>query len=367
MERVKPFNSSAATPLPEEKPFEREYVDYVRSKKEQVTQEKRRPLQFVAVDEKMVRIKEIVDQIANANVSVLITGESGTGKEVIARMIHAASNRNNEKFVAINCAAVPANLLESELFGHEKGSFTGAHQRHLGKFEQANSGTLLLDEITETDVGIQAKLLRALQEKEIERVGGQGPVKVDARIIATSNRDVVAAVKKSEFREDLYYRLNVIKLVIPPLRERVADVVALSQFFLEKYRVEYDRPNLVLSEDAIQKLKKYSWPGNVRELQNVIQRAILMSQGTMIMANDIPVNTKVNVNDSLDWIEALPLGRPMREVETHFIIETLKYHNGNRTHAARTLGISLRTLRNKINEFTAAGYEVPAPTIGKAL
>jgi transcriptional regulator with PAS, ATPase and Fis domain len=190
---------------------------------------------------------------------------------------------------------------------------------------------------------------------------------VDARIIATSNRDVVAAVKKSEFREDLYYRLNVIKLVIPPLRERPKDVVALAQYFLDKYREEYKRPGLVLSDDAILKLKKYSWPGNVRELQNVIQRAILMSQGTIIMPNDVPVNTKINVRESLDWVEALPLGRPMREVETHFIIETLKYHNGNRTHAAKTLGISLRTLRNKINEFTASGYEVPAPTIGKAL
>ena len=350
------------------KPNSNDYLAYLRARKldEQAVRKSVGQTTFITSDEKMRRICEVVDQIANANVSVLICGESGTGKEVIARMIHEASNRKDKPFVAVNCAAVPGALLESELFGHEKGSFTGAHQRHTGKFEQANGGTLLLDEITETEPALQAKLLRALQEREIERIGGTGPIAVDTRIIATTNRDIGAAVKDGSFRQDLYYRLNVIKLVVPPLRERHRDIEALAESFLKQFSLQFNRPSVRFSYDAMAKLVKYPWPGNVRELQNTVQRAVLMSQNEVILPKDIPL-TSLTTSDTTDWIKTLPLGRPMRDVERCFIIETLKYHNGNRTHAAKTLGISLRTLRNKINEFTAGGFEVPPPTTGKAL
>lgn len=362
-------NQSAARVITNAQPNPHEFLDYVRSRKSDVMG----PISvggsfFVTADDKMKRVCEIVGQIANANVSVLITGESGTGKEVIARMIHETSSRRDKPFVAVNCAAVPATLLESELFGHERGSFTGADQRHVGKFELANKGTLLLDEVTEIEPGLQAKLLRALQEKEIERVGGNGPIPIDTRIIATSNRDIAATVKQGGFRQDLFYRLYVINLEIPPLRARRRDIELLGKHFLEQFSTSFGRPGMSFSNDALDKLLQHSWPGNVRELQNIIQRSVLMSKSNVVTANDIPLSTAMaSTVGSLDWVKTLPLGRQMRDVERHFIIETLKHHSGNRTHAAKTLGISLRTLRNKINEFTAAGHEIPAPTTGKAL
>jgi two-component system response regulator AtoC len=252
------------------------------------------------------------------------------------------------------------------LFGHEKGSFTGAHQRHVGKFEQADKGTLLLDEITEIEAGLQAKLLRVLQEKEIERIGGNGPVKVNTRIIATTNRDIKSIVNSGNFRQDLYYRLYVIHLEVPPLRERVKDVELMSKYFLKKFCFDFSKPEVQFSDEAMGKLKAYSWPGNVRELQNVIQRSLLMCKANIITAQDLALS-RDKVKSNMEWIKGLPVGRKLHEVEIHFILETLKKHNGNRTHAAKTLGISLRTLRNKINEFTVLGYEVPAPTTGKAL
>ena len=320
---------------------------------------------FLAADAKMVRIKDIVEQIKEAAVPVLITGESGTGKEVIARAIHAHSLRKDQPFVAVNCAALPANLLESELFGHEKGSFTGAHQRHLGKFEQATNGTLLLDEVTEMDIALQAKLLRALQEKEIERIGGQGPIAINTRIIATTNRDITMAVTKGQFRQDLYYRLHVIQLEVPALRERPKDIEILASHFLRQYCVQFAKGNMELTSDARAKLRSHSWPGNVRELQNVIQRAVLLTAGTQVSAAHLPIETDHMV-PGFDWVTHLPIGRPLRDLETKFILETLRHHQGNRTHAAKTLGISLRTLRNKINEFTAEGIEVTAPVTGRA-
>jgi transcriptional regulator with PAS, ATPase and Fis domain len=322
--------------------------------------------EFIFADEKMLRIKEIVEQIAHTDVPVLITGESGTGKEVIARMIHRTSNRQEKPFVAINCAAVPASLLESELFGFEKGSFTGANQRHVGKFEQASKGTLLLDEITETDKSLQAKLLRALQEKEIERIGGEGPIAVDSRIIATTNRDISASVAEGKFREDLFYRLYVLHIEVPPLRQRPKDIEVLARHFLKTYAKQYREGAMNFSADVMNRLTKYSWPGNVRELQNAIQRAVVMAQGDMVTIDCFDFDKSKPVQDN-DWVKHLPIGRKMRVVETQFIIETLKYHQGNRTHAAKTLGISLRTLRNKINEFTHEGFEVPQPTLGKAI
>ncbi len=337
-----------------------EYLNYVQKSREVDS------CNFIFADERMLRIKEIVDQIADANVPVLITGESGTGKEVIARMIHKTSKRRENPFAAINCAALPINLLESELFGYEKGAFTGANNRHIGKFEQANGGTLLLDEVTETDQALQAKLLRALQEKEIERIGGTGSVPIDTRIIATSNRDIAQTVNEGKFRQDLFYRLYVIHLEIPPLRERPKDIEILIRHFLKKFSMQYRNQQLTISADAMSNLMRYPWPGNVRELQNVLQRAVLMAQSTMLTSDDFNLEPRTIATD-LDWIKHLPLGQKMRTVETHFILETLREHNGNRTHSAKTLGISLRTLRNKINEFMNEGFEVPQPTIGKPL
>lgn len=360
---------SLASPLTEnlasERPSPVDYLNFVQERRSLMAQENEET-GFVAVDEKMCRIRDIIQQIANTNVPVLITGESGTGKEVVAQAIHRASNRQDKPFVAVNCAAIPSPLLESELFGHEKGSFTSAHQRHVGKFEQAMGGTLLLDEVTEIEVPLQAKLLRVLQEKQIERVGGSGPIDVDVRIIATTNRDIVSNVAQGMFRKDLYYRLYVIQIEIPPLRERQKDITVLAEHFLRMYAQQAGRADLRISAEAMRKLVAYPWPGNVRELQNVIQRVVLLAQSSVITGDTLPLEGEKPA-DELNWVKHLPIGRPMKDIETQFILETLKYHHGNRTHAAKTLGISLRTLRNKINEFHAEGREVMEPSLGKIL
>jgi two-component system response regulator AtoC len=259
---------------------------------------------------------------------------------------------------------LPPNLLESELFGFEKGSFTGANQQHIGKFEQASGGTLLLDEITEMDINLQAKLLRALQEREIQRIGGREVISINTRIIATTNANLSQAVANGKFRQDLYYRLHVIPLQIPPLRERPKDIALLSNHFLNKFAKDYRKGELQFTDNAVRKIMSYSWPGNIRELQNIVQRSVLMTTNDFVDDKDIPIDVNSTVKNR-DWISALPIGTLLHDLETHFILETLKSHNGNRTHAAKTLGISLRTLRNKINEYTAAGYSVQAPTSGK--
>jgi DNA-binding NtrC family response regulator len=343
-------------------PTSSDYLQYVQGQKE-----KSQGALFLAADEQMVRIREVIEQIRETTVPVLITGESGVGKEVIARAIHRTSVRAAGPFVAVNCAALPPNLLESELFGHEKGAFTGAVQRHIGKFEQADAGTLLLDEVTEMDPGLQAKLLRALQEREIERIGGTGPIQVKTRIIATTNRDIAQAVATGQFRQDLFYRLHVIQLEVPALRARGKDIEVLARHFLADYCNQFGKEIMELAPDALAKLKGHTWPGNVRELQNVIQRAVLLTAGRSLTAADLPIERDAEAEKrGGDWIEHLPIGRQLRELETQFILETLKHHQGNRTHAARTLGISLRTLRNKINEFTAEGLEVTQPLTGRA-
>lgn len=340
------------------------YLDFIQHRKGR-RPDRDKPL-FDSADEKMARIQDIIWQIADTNVPVLITGESGSGKEVIARAIHQAAGTEGRPFVAVNCAAMPAALLESELFGHEKGSFTGAHQKHIGKFEQAQNGTLLLDEITEIDIALQAKLLRVLQEKEVERVGGTQPISVNTRVIATTNRDIISAVSQGRFRQDLYYRLYVLHLEIPPLRERPKDIELLANKFLDDCRKNFNRPSLVFSPEAMEKMRNHQWPGNVRELQNVVQRAVILSAQDVIKESSIPVDGEEAPMISMDWINSLPIGQTLKTVETHFILETLKNHHGNRTHAAKTLGISLRTLRNKINEFTAEGYDVTAPVNGRS-
>ncbi|WP_411288949.1 sigma-54 interaction domain-containing protein, partial [Phenylobacterium sp.] len=329
---------------------------------------------MVVNDPAMTAVLAMADQIAGSDASILITGESGSGKEVIARYVHMKSRRANRPFISVNCAAIPENLLESELFGHEKGAFTGAVARRIGKFEEANGGTLLLDEISEMDGRLQAKLLRALQEREIDRVGGSKPVKVDIRILATSNRDLALAVKDGSFREDLLYRLNVVNLRLPPLRERPGDVLALADHFVKKYAVANGVAERPLSQEARRRLGVHRWPGNVRELENAMHRAVLLSVGPEIeeLAIRLPDGQPLAAADPhLRAAQAASfaaesatrgfVGQTVAAMEQQLIIDTLEHCLGNRTHAANILGISIRTLRNKLKEYTEAGVAVPAP------
>lgn len=320
---------------------------------------------FLTADEKMKRIQDIVWQIADTSVPALITGESGSGKEVIARAIHDAGQIQDRPMVIVNCASMPEGVLESELFGFEKDAFPGAHQAQMGKFEQANGGTIILDEITELNPTLQAKILRVLQDKEIERVGGTQRIPVNTRIIASSSKDILGLVQKGQFRQDLYYRLYVIQIEVPSLRERSKDIPLLAEHFLSRFAKENGK-QLAFTSEAMAILTDHNWPGNVRELENIIQRAAIMADGTTIEKQHLPINQEEPKATAAEWVQALPIGETLRTVETQFILETLKSHQGNRTHAAKTLGISLRTLRNKINEFTAEGYEVMAPQSGRA-
>ncbi|MEQ8392421.1 MAG: sigma-54 dependent transcriptional regulator [Thalassospira sp.] len=387
-------------------------------------------------DARMAETLRLASQVANSSASILITGESGTGKEIISRFVHRKSNRADKQFFAVNCAAIPDNLLESELFGHEKGAFTGAQARRIGKFEEANGGTLLLDEISEMDVRLQAKLLRAIQEKEIDRLGGKAPVKIDVRILATSNRNLEAEVNAGNFREDLYFRLNVVNLDIPALRERPDDIPVLAEFFVKKYSEANDVAVRPISPLAIARLQSHHWRGNVRELENTMHRAVLIAGPTEIGPEAImlsgspnsehtpapapqaptapapsPASARANsayasanaaygaassayqpspqtqppaqapitpetINDdgaagsdaegaSGDGSATAGLvGRTVAHVERDLIIDTLKHCFGNRTHAANILGISIRTLRNKLRQYTDDGLAVPAPGDG---
>lgn len=327
-------------------------------------------------DEAMDHVVKLAQQIAGSDASVLITGESGTGKEVIARYVHARSNRAKKPFISVNCAAIPEALLESELFGHEKGSFTGAVARRIGKFEEATGGTLLLDEISEMDVRLQAKLLRAIQERVIDRVGGTKPVPVDIRIIATSNRNLVEAAREGTFREDLLFRLNVVNLKIPPLRERPADVIELAGYFIKKYSEANGLAVRPLSAEARRALSLNRWQGNVRELENTIHRAVLLTSGDEIgvdglmtpdgaRLDQMPASPVVaHASIAAEQVTRALVGRTVADVERDLILETLKHCLGNRTHAANILGISIRTLRNKLNEYSSDGVPVPPPNGG---
>ncbi len=301
------------------------------------------------------------EQVARSGASVLITGESGTGKEVVARHIHRHSKRSTGPFVALNCAAIPEQLLESELFGHEKGAFSGAVARRVGKFEAANGGTLLLDEISEMDVRLQAKLLRAIQEREIDRLGGNAPVRVDVRILATSNRDLTSEIEGKRFREDLYFRLNVVGLHLPPLRERPADILALAAHYAIRYAEINGLPSRPLSPGSLAKLGAQPWRGNVRELENTIHRAVLLATGETIEVEAID-SPKVQTRETASWLSASTLvGKRVEDVERELILQTLLHTFGNRTHAAVILGISIRALRNKLRDYVQAGVAVPAP------
>ncbi len=326
---------------------------------------------MIASDPAMQAIIKMADQIAPSTATVLITGESGTGKEVISRYIHEHSKRSEQVFISLNCAAIPENLLESELFGHEKGAFTGAVTRRIGKFEEASGGTLLLDEISEMPLAMQAKLLRAIQERVIDRVGGKSPVPVDLRLIATSNRDLEAEIKLGNFREDLYFRLNVINLHLPALRDRPSDIIPLAKMFADKYSEENGLDfNKELSDEAINKLKNHNWQGNVRELENTMHRAVLISTANniepeAIMLSGGSISNTVNIektdseeiansaehDDGMENAMAAFAPQTVSDMEKDLIFKTLDHCLGNRTHAAKILGISIRTLRNKLKQY----------------
>jgi two-component system response regulator FlrC len=315
--------------------------------------------ELVFRDVGMRELLAVARQIAPADASVLITGESGTGKEMLARYLHRHSRRSEQRLVSVNCAAIPENLLESELFGHEKGAFTGAVVRRVGKFEEADGGTLLLDEISEMHPRLQAKLLRAIQEREIDRLGSTAPIKVDIRLIATSNRDLEAEVAAGRFREDLWFRLNVVNLHLPPLRERPADIVMLADHFAAKYTAINGLPYRRLSSVAITLLKSHHWRGNVRELENCMHRAVLLATGDEIGADDLVLQGSGPTSADQPLV-----GRTVAEVERDLILNTIRYTSGNRTIAAAILGISIRTLRNKLRQYGEEGLPVPQPSPG---
>jgi DNA-binding NtrC family response regulator len=325
-------------------------------------------------DPRMGQTLKLAEQVAGSDASIMITGESGTGKELIARFIHNKSKRSDKRFVAVNCAAIPENLLESELFGHEKGAFTGAVARRIGKFEEANGGTLLLDEISEMDVRLQSKLLRVLQEKELDRVGGNQPIKVDVRILATSNRAMEEEVRKGTFREDLYYRLNVVNLALPALRERPLDILTLADHFAKRYSEANAIQLKPISAEVRQMLTRHVWRGNVRELENCMHRAVLLSTGAeigpdaVILSGANPVGTNPDpvvaqaanaAAQVMGGAKSNLVGKTVAEVERDLIIDTLSHCLGNRTHAANILGISIRTLRNKLKQYVDEGVDVP--------
>ncbi len=332
---------------------------YKNGDKEYQGNKKGRYVNIVSQDKNVLSLIDLAKQVADSSASVFIHGESGTGKELFARYIHQNSKRRNGPFIAINCAALPESLLESEMFGHEKGAFTGAVSKKPGKFEIADGGTLLLDEITEMALHLQSKLLRVLQEREVDRVGGLRPVSVDVRVIATSNRDISKAIEKEQLREDLFYRLNIIPIRIPPLRERYSDIDLLAQYFIEKYN-EIDNCNVKsLTREALESLNALPLKGNVRELENIIHRAVLLSDGTTIKKEDLLLDETISgghgtSGDGSQEEKGFPkdlVPEPLREVEKKMIFHTLDKTKGNRTHAAKMLGISVRTLRNKINEY----------------
>jgi DNA-binding NtrC family response regulator len=329
---------------------------------------------FIARDPSMQPLLQMVERVGGSDASILITGESGTGKEVMAQYIHRKSRRATGNFVSVNCAAIPDNLLESELFGHEKGAFTGAVARRIGKFEEANGGTLLLDEISEMDIRLQAKLLRAIQEREIDRVGGTQPIKIDIRLVATSNRNLEEEVKAKRFREDLYFRLNVVNLHLPALRNRVADILPLAAYFAKKYAKANGLAEREISPEASAALQAHHWRGNVRELENTMHRAVLLAHGTVIEPDAIMLSGQSFAPDKTSAAEIAAqvatgrpsssaagamVGRTVADVERDLIIDTLSHCLGNRTHAANILGISIRTLRNKLKQYSDEGIPVP--------
>jgi DNA-binding NtrC family response regulator len=308
--------------------------------------------EIVSASPKMETVKKMVLKVARSNSTVLVRGESGTGKELIARAVHNQSPRATEMFQAVNCAAINENLLESELFGHEKGSFTGAHAEKKGLFEIADRGTLFLDEIAELDVGIQAKLLRALQERKIRRVGGTHEINVDVRVIAATNRDLRAMVSDGRFRDDLYYRINVLSIDVPPLRERREDIPVLIEYFLKKHTKNTSRLVTGLTSETKKLMNDYSWPGNVRQLESAIERAILLSEGDQITPDDLPTEVRQEVGPAAEGAFKLPAeGINFEEVERNLITQAMEQTDYNITRAAKLLGLTFRTLQYRLEKF----------------
>jgi two-component system response regulator FlrC len=314
----------------------------------------------------MKRVLTLALGVAVTPATVLLTGESGTGKEVLARWIHASSPRARYPFVAVNCGAMPATLIESELFGHERGAFSGATERRVGRFEAAHRGTLLLDEISEMPIALQTRLLRVLQEREIQRVGGSAPIAIDVRVLATTNRDLRQMVADGSFREDLYYRLNVFPIHVPPLRERMEDAPALAEAILDRLASRFERGPFTLTGCALGRIAAHPWPGNVRELSNVLERAVVLSEDGRIAAEQLVIDRPMTqVGSPLST--GLPVGRErLQELEQQTILQVLDGCGGNRTHAAERLGISIRTLRNRLRDYRQQGVDIAAPTSGVA-
>ena len=337
--------------------------------------------EIVTQNQEMLNLLDVTQNIAKSKATVLIQSESGTGKELLAHYIHDHSERAGKPFVAVNCAALPDTLLESELFGYKKGAFTGANQDHRGKFEQAHTGTILLDEISEMALPLQAKLLRVLQEHEIDKVGGKEPIQVDVRVVATTNRGMLEMVESGKFREDLYFRLNVIPLALPALRERMDDLPVLVEHFLDKHSRLNKRERPTVSPETMAILRDYRWRGNVRELENVVERALLLCDGKEIKPHNLLMHSQMGkqsinqdlarattsqptpesaeeIPESKDSALGIEVGMSMKEAEKKLIFETLRETGGNRTKAAKILGISIRTLRNKLNEYRAEGEDI---------
>ena len=337
--------------------------------------------EIVTQNQEMLNLLDVTKNISKSKATVLIQSESGTGKELLAHYIHDHSERAGKPFVAVNCAALPDTLLESELFGYKKGAFTGANQDHRGKFEQAHTGTILLDEISEMALPLQAKLLRVLQEHEIDKVGGKEPIQVDVRVVATTNRGMLEMVESGKFREDLYFRLNVIPLALPALRERMDDLPVLVEHFLDKHSRLNNRERPTVSPETMAILRDYRWRGNVRELENVVERALLLCDGKEIKPHNLLMHSQMGkqsinqdlarattsqptsesaeeIQESKDSALGIEVGMSMKEAEKKLIFETLRETGGNRTKAAKILGISIRTLRNKLNEYRAEGEDI---------
>lgn len=344
----------------------------------------------ISHDPAMLKLLKLAQSVARTPSTVLLSGESGVGKEIIARYIHNHSPRSDGSFVAVNCAALPSSLLESELFGHEKGSFSGATSRHIGLFERSTGGTILLDEISEVSLEMQAKLLRVLQERSMVRVGGSKEVKLDIRVIATTNRELRQCVDQGDFRLDLYYRLNVFPLKVPPLRERTGDIEPLVRYYLGKFSDQFQSPVNGITRGALDRLERYEFPGNVRELVNILERAVILAvdsdtitEDHLLLDADISVDAlgdeatitqEVDIAEGLhanseaevdDVMSFLPGSEPLTDVRRKIILGTLERFDGNRTRTAEALGVSLRTIRNKLRDYRELGIDVPESNYGR--